>query len=112
MPSAAVVCCCSRVGGAGVDGTEVSAATSVSFSGIRPELIDGLVMAPLWLLSNNRSKPERQPDLHISPRCWEISEILEFKSFNESACIQRIKSTYVDKFTDACWILTALGRCM
>ena len=85
MPSMAVRCCCSRVRGAGVDGTEVSVAASVSFSGIRPELIDGLVMAPLWLPSNNRSKPERQPDLRISPRCWEISEILEFKSFNESA---------------------------
>ena len=55
------------------------------FFGIRPELIDGLVMAPLWLPSNNHSKPERQPDLRISPRCWEISEILEFTGFNESA---------------------------
>ena len=49
MPSMAVRCCCSRVRGAGVDGTEVSVAASVSFSGIRPELIDGLVMVPLWL---------------------------------------------------------------
>ena len=84
MPSMAVRCCCSRVRGAGVDGTEVSVAASVSFSGIRPELIDGFVMALLWLPSNNRSKPERQPDLRISPRCWEISEILEFTGFNES----------------------------
>ena len=37
-----------------------------------------------WLPSNNNSKPERQPDLHISPRCWEIFEILKFKNFNES----------------------------
>ena len=85
MPSMAVRCCCSSVRGAGVDGTEVSVAASVSFSGIRPELIDGLVMAPLWLPSNNSLRPERQPDLRISPRCWEIFEILEFKGFNESA---------------------------
>ena len=49
MPSMVVRCCCSRVRGAEVDGTEVSVAASVSFLDIRPELIDGLVMAPLWL---------------------------------------------------------------
>ena len=38
MPSAAVVCCCSRVRGEGVAGTEVSGTTSVSFkvSGDKP----------------------------------------------------------------------------
>ena len=60
MPSMVVRCCCSRVRGAGVDGTEVSVATSVSFSDTRPELIDGLVTALLWLPSNNSPRPECQ----------------------------------------------------